>query len=414
MRRAGLVLWVTFFVLLAPSGPLDVLGPYRGFWQRNFLVKPNHVLAIVLVPLVLWLLAGRWSKRRGLLTVAVLAAVGWVFVVPWALVGWGLFIYIVGLAVRRPLKWKSSAMRTILVGVSSVVLVSPLLYYLIKTFPVLHFAPGAFPEDPLRSVWGDRLSPTHSLFFLVTLDLGLNFFLALYGMWTARRSDNRFQHMWLSLAIGGYIAWSANIVLLYVGQARESDELYYFVVFHTAVFAGLGMAKLVDASAQRFSWNRARLTAVVLLFLFPMTTVWWWDPPETDTHFRIALKPVPERLFELGEWLRQNSRGSDIVLTGTQTALWVPAVSGRRVLRTGIYEPGTDLYRDERAILFPRTIEEGRQVLRKTGVDLLIYDPSLASEHQLESEHLDRHPLFERVHVSGPYRIYRPTTDPDP
>src|SRR6185503_16754040 len=36
------VLFASFFVLLAASAPLDYVGPFRSFWSRNFLLKPNH------------------------------------------------------------------------------------------------------------------------------------------------------------------------------------------------------------------------------------------------------------------------------------------------------------------------------------------------------------------------------------
>ena len=43
---------VPFFVLLASTQPLDYLEPFRIFWARHFLLKPNHALGLALVPVV--------------------------------------------------------------------------------------------------------------------------------------------------------------------------------------------------------------------------------------------------------------------------------------------------------------------------------------------------------------------------
>ncbi len=410
-RRRARALWVTFFVLLAPTGPLDFLGPYRGFWDRTFLLKPNHVLAVALIPLVVWLLAGKEDKRRWLAASIVLAALGWMFIIPWALVCWGVVLYGIGQAVQGRPRWGTSAIRLAVILLVSLVLLSPLLFYLIQHFPILNFEPRAM-ANPQVSVWGDGPSTTHSLFFLVTLDLGLNFFLAVYGMAAAWRSRDRLQQIWLGLAAGGYSAWAFNAVLLSMGQARGSDELYYFVVLNTAVFAALGLERLIHAAARRFPLSRTRWTAATALLWFPLTIGWWWDPPRTNPHFRLGLEPIPAELVSLGHWLQDHSRGSDIVLAGYETAEWIPAVAGRRVLRTGMPRPGTDAHRDERALLFPQDLEEGRQALERTEIRYIVLDRYLRAEHGMEKDHLDRHPLFALVQVVGPFTIYRASETP--
>jgi hypothetical protein len=362
-----------------------------------------------LIPWVVWFIAGKDDKRRRILAAVTLAAMGWIFVVPWALVCWGIVLYAVSRAVGRRPNWGTSAVRLGLILLASFVLLSPLLFYLIQHFPVLDFGPRPV-ENPQVSVWGDRPSPTHSLFLLITLDLGLNFFLAVYGMAAAWRSRDRLQHFWLGMAVSGYCAWALNAVLLHQGQARTSDELYYFVVLTTAVFAGLGLESLIRTVARlsAFPLNYARWTAAFLLFWFPLTVGWWWNPPNTSPHFRLGLEPIPGRLVSLGQWLQEHTRGSDIVFSGSETAEWIPAVSGRRVLRTGMPRPSSTAHEVERAFLFPENLEKGRQALERADIDFVVVDPSLLSEHVMQNDHLDRHPLFELVQDIGSFRIYRP------
>jgi len=404
---------VVFLILLAPTGPLDYLSPYRGFWQRTFLLKPNHALGLTLVPLFVTLVAGRPTLRRSAAAALVLGALGWAFIVHWALTCGGVTFYAAAGLLRREERWKSELARLSAILLVSLVLVAPYLWYLVRSFPVVSFPTGAYPDDPQMSVWGDSPSSTHSLFFLATLDLGPTFILAGFGIWTCWKLGSRFGLLWAGLIVGAHSAWAANAVLLAAGQARQTDEIYFFLVAMTAVLAAFGlfelMKRLMTASMVHWTWPRA--TSVLLLLWFPLTFPWWWRPDEMDPHFRLSLEPIPGRLTTLGAWIREHSNGKDVFFAGADVALWIPALSGRRVVRTGMPWLDTDAYRLERRLLFPESEDEGRAALRQLAVDYVVLDPSLRSEHHLEPDRLDHVPLLELVFQTADIKVYRPTRE---
>ncbi len=237
---------VVFLVLLAPTGPLDYLSPYRSFWQRTFLLKPNHALGWALVPLFATLAAGRPTLRRSAAAALVLGALGWAFIVHWALACAGVACYAVIGWLRREERGKAELARLAAILLVSLVLVAPYLWYLVRSFPVVSFPTGVHPDNPLMSVWGDSPSSTHSLFFLATLDLGPTFLLACWGIWSCWKRGGRFRLLWVGLITGAYAAWAANGVLLALGQARQSDEIYFFLVVLTAVLAAMGLVDLMS------------------------------------------------------------------------------------------------------------------------------------------------------------------------
>jgi hypothetical protein len=408
-------LLVVFLILLAPTGPLDYLTPYRSFWQRTFLLKPNHALAWALVPLFVTLVAGRPSLRRSAAAAIVLGALGWAFIVHWALTCGGVALYVALGWFRRVDRWKAESVRLVAILLISLVVVAPYLWYLVQGFPVVSFPTGSFPDNPQMSVWGDSPARTHSLFFLATLDLGPTFFLACFGFWTCWTIGNRFGLLWGGLLIGAYAAWAANSVLLSAGQARQTDEIYFFLTVMAAVLAAFGLVELMrrllsvttEITVPGFGWNWPRATSLVLLLWFPLTLPWWWRSEEMDPHFRLSLEPVPERLTTLGEWIREHSDGKDTFFAGADVAVWIPALTGRRVLRTGMPWSGSEAHSSERALLFPESEGEGRAALGQLQVDYVILDRSLRSEHGLEPDHFDRLPWLEQVFQVADINVYR-------
>lgn len=418
VERTVSALLVVFLVLLAPTGPLDYLSPYRSFWQRTFLLKPNHALGWTLVPLFVTLVAGRPTWRRAGAAALALGLLGWGFVVYWALTCWGIAIYVLLALVRRDERWKVESLRLAAIVAASLVLVAPYLWYLVRSFPVVSFPTNPFPDNPQMSVWGDSPSSTHSLFFLATFDLGPTFFLSCFGLWACWKTGARFGLIWVGLLVGGYAAWGANAILLSLGQARQSDEIYFFLVVMTAVMATFGLVELMRrvvassraSTASKHGWTWPRTTSAALLLWFPLTLPWWWHPEEMDPHFRLSLEPLPERLTTLAAWIREHSHQRDVFFAGADVALWIPPLTGRRVVRTGMPWLGTEAYEYERDMLFPGSPAEGRAALKKLGVDYLIFDPSLRSEHYLEPDRLDQLPWLELVFQTGRILVYREKT----
>jgi hypothetical protein len=404
--RAELVaLFVVFLLLLAPSPPLDYMSPFRAFWQRTFLLKPNHALGLALLPLVARELASARSRFRHVVAGLLLGALGWAFVVHWALASLGIVFYVVLLRMKRVEGWQREASRVAIVLVLSLIVVAPYLAYLVQNFPVVSFPTAAFPDDPERSVWGDRRSGTHSLFFLATLDLGPLFFLGLLGVIVTFLRGRRFELLWLGLTAGACAGWIANVALLFLGQARQSDEIYFFLVVLVAVEAAFGTEEVVERVGK--SWDRRRAATAAVLLWFPLTLPWWWDPARMDTHFRLALEPLPGNVTALSDWLLRSSEGRDVVLAGTDSAMWIPALTGRRVLRTGKPEPGTEALENERRILFPSDPEDSRRTLERLGVRFVVADPALRAEHGIRPDELEGNALLERVHDVDGIEVYR-------
>lgn len=335
-------LWVGFFVLLASTGPIDYLNPYRAFWAKSFLLKPNHALGFALVPLCVALSSKELNGRRSAMVVALLGLLGWVFITHWAILCWGIFLY-------SALAWwthriaLSESMRLAAILAGGALAVAPYIYFLVHQFPeTVNFEASPFAEDPLYSLWGESPPRGYSLFFLVTFDLGANFYLAIYGLWAAWRSRAKFAWIWASVVVGSYFAWIVSVALLFSGRARQSDDIYYFLVFAVAVQAGLGAHHLVERASgviakhgnallKPFEEPR-KLAAAVLLLWLPLTLGWWWNPMRMDAHFRLGLTPMPRPVAELGQWVREQTQPSDVFLAEAEAAIWIPAISGRRIV----------------------------------------------------------------------------------
>ena len=112
-------------------------------------------------------------------------------------------------------------------------------------------------------------------------------------------------------------------------------------MFVVAVHAGFGAHALARRAAAGLRRARSvsgwatprRLAALGLLAWLPFTVGWFWDPPRTDGHFTAALAPVPDEMRALASWLRARTRGGDVVYAAGDAQAWVPALSGRRVVR---------------------------------------------------------------------------------
>lgn len=348
--RAALV---AFFVLLASTQPLDYLEPFRIFWARHFLLKPNHALGLALVPVLAGVLGRPLTMVRTVGAAALLGLLGWVFVVDWALLCAGLACFaLLARARRAALLRRTEVARLAAALLASALLVAPFVLYLARHFPnAVSLSAGDTTAVTPRSPWGDARPAAHSLLFLGTFDLGPHFPLALYGAYRAWRRGRRADLVWLGVLAGAYLAWTATAVLYAMARARAADEVYWFLAFVVAVHAGMGAHAIVRRAAAllrravRASVVRAprRLAALGLLAWLPFTLGWWWDPPRMDGHFTAALPPVPGDMRALAAWLRERTRGSDVVLASGDVVAWVPALSGRRVLRA---DPAADAVLD--------------------------------------------------------------------
>ncbi len=333
-------LYVVFFALLVAAPPLDFLGAYNGSVAKIFLHKPNHALALALVPICIWLLVRTISKPFSFLSSAatglLLGVLGWAFIMYWMLLCLGLVVGGMLIALVKGPGRQHLRLGAILLV--SLVLVLPYVYYLKVNFPPAVSLSAGTAAD-LRSPWDQGPPRGSSLFFLATFDLGLTFYLGLYGAWTAWRRRGRFDLMWLGLLAALYTAWAGSAVLYAAARSRGAIHVYTLLVVVMVLFSGLGVYDLVERGGRRLArklsssldWlgNSSRLTAVVLLLLLPATLPWWWQPEVMDDHFRLGLTPIPKRYLAMGEWIRNNTAGTDILLAAVDAGAWIPAVSGK-------------------------------------------------------------------------------------
>jgi hypothetical protein len=406
-ERWGAALWCGFFVLLASMEPTDFMNPYRGFWAKSFLLKPNHVLAFALVPPIAALMARARTLRDWLASALLLGLLGWVFVTYWALFCWGVCLYTLWTFTSGK-QDRAASIRVAATLAAGLVIVLPYLYYLLHQFPeTMSMQVGTFADDPRMSVWGDTPPRAQSLLLLVTLDLGASFYFALYGLWTSLRRQTRFDRLWVGLVVGAYAAWLVNSYLLFTGRARQSDEIYYFLVFVVSIEAGIGACRLTSrlaalaGSTETPSWKaiaqRDRLSALAFLVALPATVGWWWNPLTMDAHFRVALDPLPRAAVQVGDFLRENTRRDGVVLAAGETAMWIPALTGRRI----VYDDDLDRVRSLAASAVLTNV-----LVDPTAVSGVAVDAETAARRRALWTFLASRARLDRVLQAGAVEVY--------
>ena len=404
-------LLVAFFVIILVSSPLEFAGPFRSMWARAFLLKPNHILGFVLIPVLLSTLAGgkadQKSYQRILLSGLLLGLLSWVFVVHWAFICFTFVLYLAvkatcaGEGFRREL-WRLS----VIVAISSL-FVAPGLYVLYKYYPgALTLTRGGNLLSPMQSDWGEILPRYVSLFFIVTLDRGVVFYLSLVGVadWFRRRS--RLGLLWTSQVIGAYLLWSINYGLYLTARAREADEFYFYLMFVSSVAAGNGAfvlaIKLFRWATKNISQLAAPVTATLVLTAVPLGLPYWWEPIRMDGHFRVALEPIPEHVNRLASWIRKETRGTDTMLAAGELIQWIPSFSGRPTL------PASRQVLDAlRSAVDGTSAEQGGTNSRLPSFNYLVWDPAMSEALGRSWAVLEKRSDFVLAVQVGHVRVYR-------
>jgi hypothetical protein len=392
-----------FFVLLASSAPLDFTAPFRTFWARSFLLKPNHTLALAMVPVCVRLCASATSARRLLAAGGALVVLGALFVVHLGLFGVALGAY----GLLRLLR-EGRAARPGLVRLGAVAAAAGLLVIPANLALVSDVMPEAVSLAPQVTPASAQGPPVFSPFLLGTFDLGLLLPLALLGAWTQWRAGGPRDLLWLAALLGAGLSWTASAWLHAHGRPLFADEAYYFLRFVAAVQAGFGAQALIAAvahgrghsAATPAPWTPARLTAAFLVACLPATLPLWWQPVAMDPHFNVALEPMPADMVAVSRYLRAHSHGRDQVLAGEKAAVWIPALSGRRVIRISLPPPESEAGGEERAFL---RAGAGAPL---AGVRWVVADPSLLLEHGIDADALARHPHLRPVFRAGAVTVY--------
>ncbi len=314
--------------LLLIAAPGDSSGPFRNPWALTFLLKPNHALGLVLVPLAALALARAHTWKTRLFAGFVLQLVGWAFVIHMGLFVAGLVVF-VGLswATKRSDRMKDLVDVGTAVG-ANLLIVSPYLAMLVVAYPFLE------GHDALR------LSPFSERPIEGPLRLGALFLLSAFGAWDTYRKESRLGRILASQWLGAHLVWQLFPFLGLLGQAREQDEAFYWCRFWTGLFAGVGLLRAALLVLARLRKNRdsnaARLggaaAAMSLILLLPSLLPAWWDPGAMDQYFVAARKPLPDWIAEPTRFLRGHTPPDAVFAGDRNYARWIAAYGARRVL----------------------------------------------------------------------------------
>jgi hypothetical protein len=404
----GLVGWspgeraaVAAFTTLVASSPLDFAHLYRVPWAHMFLLKPNHALGLVLLPLFLCAFSRIRSLRGAVLAGLVLHLMGWAFVLHMVYTCVGLVVFVaLSWLSRHPDARSDLRDAAVAIGVNLAV-VSPYLVMLFVGYPFL-------VRSQLQTI-----SATSPHLLETTLRTGVVFWVGLWGLWVAWRRGDRLGRLWTAQVLGAQLLWAGYLGLSAIGLARERDEIYFWCRFLLAGSAGLGAWDLLGRLCRRAAWlpsESARLAVLGVLAL-PLLLPTWWDPSRMDLYFRGSLPPVSEIQRAPAEFIRDRTPPHAVMAGDFTVARFVAAWSGRRaVLSRGMGM--TSDYHTRLAVhetlLRAEDGEVARQAAARYGVTHLLITPAfLAFYPGVTLDDLDRRPHLRRLHLTeGPEGEY--------
>lgn len=323
--------FVAGFATLLCSMPFDFARPYRVPWAMTFLLKPNHALGLVLLPLVLRAFARIRTWRGRLATGFFLHVLGWAFVLHMAYVVAGLAAFaLLSLGLGREQARRDIVDVAVVVGVNLLV-VSPYLVMLVTGYPFL---------DPSPFM---TIEPASAHLLEVTFRRGFVFWLGLWGLVVLLRRGDRLSRLWAGQMLGGFGVWVGYYVLSALQEARERDEIYYWNALLIAVAAGIGCWDLGRRAAAwlgpRAAAPAVRAAAIGAL-LVPFTLPYWWNPATMDAYFTPSLPPLPPEVVAATDFLRRETGPHDVIAGDPDFARYGAALGGRRALLSdGLHMP---------------------------------------------------------------------------
>jgi hypothetical protein len=384
---------VAAFATLLSSAPFEYAGTYRVPWAMTFLLKPNHALGFVLMPL-LWLAFARIRGWRGRVATGLLLHVlGWVFVIHMVFAAAGLLALVCGSwLARHPERGKDAKDAAAVIGIN-VLVVSPYLVILLVSYPFLYASARAM------------IPPGSAHLLEATLKHGPLFLLGVWGALLAARRD-RLGRVFAAQLAAGYAIWAAVLLLSVLQIARERDEIYYFVRFLTAAAAGIGAWDLAGRAATWLGRGlpapHARCAALLALAL-PWSLPYWWNPLVMDSYVAGSLQRVPDRLRLPTDFIRRSTPRTAIFAGDRDYARYVAALGARRVsLTDNLHTPPGYAARAalERALVQDASGRQALPLAREQGVTHLLVTPRLLLAHPEPSprgladfdrrEHLER------------------------
>lgn len=423
---------VAGFATLLCSSPLDVGSSYRVTWALMFLLKPNHALGLVLLPLVLRAFAGMRSLAGRVAVGFLLQLMGWAFVIHMGLTAIGLVLYALALLLLRRDQARRDVVDVLVVLGVNLLIVSPYLYMLMVDFPFT--TPGAHATVP---AWSPHLLE-------VTWRTGWLLPVAVWGTRCLWRRGDRLGRLWAAQVVAGLLSWAACLVLSEWRLARELDEFYQWCRFTGAVAAAVGAWDLLGrlaayvasvgapAGDRGQAWlaglarrvvaePAARATLLALLVL-PASVPYWYDAALMDPFFEGSCRPLPALVTGPTDFLRRQTGARDVVAGDREFATWVSALGARRVLVSARLNTPRDVTARnaaERALVLGDDARARRAAFERFGVRWLVATPALLQQYGTDLEQMRRRADLEEVHVTreGAQRfvvIYRVLPGPQP
>lgn len=394
---------VAGFATLLSTAPLEFLGTYRGPWAMMFLLKPNHALGLVLLPLLLAAFARMRGSVQRVLVGLLLQLVGWAFVIHMAFAVAGLAVFALeSWLSRRP--ERGGELKDVLVTVGvNVLIVSPYLLMLVAGYPFMQrlarnvIQPGS-PHVMEGLFYAGWLAP-----------------LTFWGFRVLLRRGDRLSRLWAAQWLAAVAIWIACLGLSAVNLARELDEVYQWLRFSGAVLAGVGAWDLCRRAAE--AWRAGAvapaLRAVALsAALIPLALPSFWDPMRMDPFFPAGLEPLPRTLLAPAEWLRAHSRPGDVVAGDHDFAPWVAALVGRRVLVSDRLHMAPNYHERlvlERDLLLGSNLPGAHAQARRYGIRFLTVTRPLLNQHGTRIEALEaRADLRLGYEAPGPVKGFEP------
>ncbi len=223
-----------------------------------------------------------------------------------------------------------------------------------------------------------------------TIDLGPLLTLGLAGLWLARRRATPLEASVLGMGLAGWGIWLVSVPLALAGISPEPDEMHYFlryVMSLAAAFALAAAARWMSAASPRLAGGRAHL--LVLSACLPLAFPVYHDPPTMDRYYAESLRPIPPKIEAYADWIRTRTPPDAVFAAGRSAAMWIPALTGRRVLlaEAGKLLPADQAERKavERTLLTSSDEGEARAAAQRYGVTHLAIDEELMHEYGADS-----------------------------
>jgi hypothetical protein len=340
--------------------------------------KPNHGLAYALAAAAIGISAAR-GRRWALALALALAALAWVSLVAWAYV-------LVGLAAGALLRPAADRRWKPLLGAValSALAAAPYVVHLTRDY-----APTG-SSATARHMWTDPNALLLAVPNWSTIDLGPLLTLGLVGLWLARRRATPLEASILGMGLAGWTIWLASVPLAFLGISPEPDEMHYFLRYVMSLAAGFALAAAargMAARSPRLAGGRAHL--LVLSACLPLAFPVYHDPPTMDRYFAESLQPIPPKIEAYADWIRTRTPPDAVFAAGRSAAMWIPALTGRRVLlaEAGKLLPGDQAERKavERTLLTSSDEGEARAAAARYGVTHLAIDEELMHEYGADS-----------------------------